>query len=123
MYVNIYLYVYKYLGLPRWLSGKKSTCQCRRHKTCGFDPWVGKIPCSMATHSNILAWRISHTENFTGRLQFIGLQRVGHDGTHVRAHVHTHTQRILMYTCIYIYTCIHIQVYIYIYKYLIRLSN
>ena len=20
------------LGLPRWLSGKKSTCQCRRHK-------------------------------------------------------------------------------------------
>ena len=29
------------LGLPRWLSGKESTCQCRRH---GFSPWVGKIP-------------------------------------------------------------------------------
>ena len=28
-------------GLPWWLSGKKSTCQCRRHR---FDPWVGKIP-------------------------------------------------------------------------------
>ena len=27
--------------LPRWLSGKESTCQCRRHR---FDPWVGKIP-------------------------------------------------------------------------------
>ena len=26
--------------LPRGLSGKESTCQCRRH---GFDPWVGKI--------------------------------------------------------------------------------
>ena len=25
----------------RWLSGKESTCQCRR---CGFDSWVGKIP-------------------------------------------------------------------------------
>ena len=25
MYVNIYLYVYTYLGLPRWLSGKKET--------------------------------------------------------------------------------------------------
>ena len=24
-----------------WLSGKESTCQCRR---CGFDPWLGKIP-------------------------------------------------------------------------------
>ena len=31
-------------GLPRWLSGKESTCQCRRHRRCGFDPWVGKIP-------------------------------------------------------------------------------
>ena len=28
-------------GLPWWLSGKESACQCSRH---GFDPWVGKIP-------------------------------------------------------------------------------
>ena len=27
-------------GLPRWLSGKEYTCQCRRR---GFDPRVGKI--------------------------------------------------------------------------------
>ena len=27
-------------GLPWWLSGKESPCQCRR---CGFSPWVGKI--------------------------------------------------------------------------------
>ena len=32
-------------GLPWSLSGKESTCQCRRHKRCGFDPWVGKINC------------------------------------------------------------------------------
>ena len=25
-------------------SGKKPACQCRRHKNCGFDPWIGKIP-------------------------------------------------------------------------------
>ena len=25
-------------------SGKEPTCQYRRHKRCGFDPWVGKIP-------------------------------------------------------------------------------
>ena len=31
-------------GLPRWLSGKEPACQCRRHRRCGFDPWVGKIP-------------------------------------------------------------------------------
>ena len=29
------------IGLPCWLSGKESTCQCIRY---GFDPWVGKIP-------------------------------------------------------------------------------
>ena len=25
-------------------SGKELTCQWRRRKRCGFDPWVGKIP-------------------------------------------------------------------------------
>ena len=29
----------------KWLSDKESTCpQCRRHRRCGFDPWVKKIP-------------------------------------------------------------------------------
>ena len=32
----------------------------------------------MAIHSNIFAWKISWTEG-PGGLQFIGLQRVGHD--------------------------------------------
>ena len=27
------------LGFPWWLSGKESTCQCRR---CRFEPWVGR---------------------------------------------------------------------------------
>ena len=35
--------VYHY-GLPRWHSGKDFSWQCRRHKSCSFDPWVGKIP-------------------------------------------------------------------------------
>ena len=29
------------LGLPWWLSGKESACQCRGH---GFDPWSRRIP-------------------------------------------------------------------------------
>ena len=32
--------------LPRWCGGKESACHCRRHKRCGFDPWVRKIPWS-----------------------------------------------------------------------------
>ena len=31
-------------GFPGSASGKEPTCQCRRCKRCGFDPWVGKIP-------------------------------------------------------------------------------
>ena len=31
-------------GFPGGLSGKESTCQCRRCRRHGFDPWVGKIP-------------------------------------------------------------------------------
>ena len=52
-----------YMGLPRWLSGKESACQCRR---CRFNPWVnaGEDPLEkeMATHSSILAWKIPWTE-------------------------------------------------------------
>ena len=29
-------------SLPVWLSGKESTCPCRRRE---LDPWYGKIPC------------------------------------------------------------------------------
>ena len=29
------------MGLPWWLSGKESACQCKRQ---GFDPWISKIP-------------------------------------------------------------------------------
>ena len=33
-----------YVGLPRWLSGEESTCQCRRCRRSRLDPWVGRIP-------------------------------------------------------------------------------
>ena len=34
------------LGLCRWYSGKESTCQCRRRKRLGFNPWVeSQGPC------------------------------------------------------------------------------
>ena len=54
----------------------------------GFDPWVGKIPLEegMATHSNILSWRISWIES--GVLQSTGSHRAGHncsDSAHTHA--------------------------------------
>ena len=34
----------KVMGLPRWLSDKESTRQCRRYERCRFNPWGRKIP-------------------------------------------------------------------------------
>ena len=31
-------------GFPCGTSCKEPTCQYRTHKSCRFDPWVGKIP-------------------------------------------------------------------------------
>ena len=40
--------------------------------------WEHPLEKEVATHSRILAWRIPRTEELGG-LQFMGLQRVGHD--------------------------------------------
>ena len=67
------------MGFPRGASAKEPDCQCRRCKSRGFDPWVGKIPWrkAWATHSSILAWRTPWTEK-PGRLQSVGSYSVGH---------------------------------------------
>ena len=45
------------LGFPGGPSGKEPTCQCRRQRDMGSIPGG-----NMATHSNVLAWRILWTE-------------------------------------------------------------
>ena len=65
------------------ISGKESTCQCRRHKRLGFDPWVGKIPCRRQWQPTpVLLPRKLHGE---GSLMSMGYQIIRHDW------VHTHT--------------------------------
>ena len=53
--------------------------QCRKS---GFNPWVRKISLEkeVATHSSILCLEIPWMEE-PGRLQSMGLQRVGCDGS------------------------------------------
>ena len=43
-----------------------------------FLGWEDPLEKEMATHSSTLAWRIPWTKE-PGRLQSMGLQRVGHD--------------------------------------------
>ena len=66
--------------LPQWFSRYRIHLQVRSHRRHGFDPWVRKITLEedLATHSSILAWRISWTGKPDGP-QSIGPQRVRHD--------------------------------------------
>ena len=55
--------------------------------------WEDPLEREMATHSRILTWRISWTEE-PGGLQFVGSQRVRHNwmtNTHTHTHTHTHS--------------------------------
>ena len=67
------------LGFPGGSSGKEPACLCRKFETLvrslGQEDPMEK---EMATYSSTLAWRIPWTEE-PGRLQSIGLHRVGHD--------------------------------------------
>ena len=55
-----------WMGFPVAIVVKSTTCQCQRHKRRSFDPLVGKLEDSMATHSSILACRIPWTEEIGG---------------------------------------------------------
>ena len=78
--------------LPRWSSGKASTCQCRRG---WFDPWVGKMP-----------WRRKWQPTpaflpgkFHGQRSLVdyspwGRKELGHDSEWACVHVHTHFESL-----------------------------
>ena len=69
---------YWIVGLPRWLSGKQSVCQCRR---CRFDPWVGKSP--GGGNDNLLQYSClekSHGQRNLAGCSPWGGKRIGHDG-------------------------------------------
>ena len=63
-------------GLPWWLSGKKSACQCRRF---GFNSWVGKIPWSRKWRPTpaFLPWKSRGQRSQEGYSPW-GPKRVGH---------------------------------------------
>ena len=65
-------------------SGASQVAQMVKNLPEMWDTWIRSLvqedalKKKMATHSSILAWRIPWTED-AGRLQSMGLQRVGYD--------------------------------------------
>ena len=68
-------------GFSVGTTGKEPTCQCRRHKRCGFDPWVRKISWRRAWQfAPVFLLGESHGQRSpTGGLQSTGSQRIRHD--------------------------------------------
>ena len=63
-------------GLPRWHSGRESTCQCGRRRRGEFDPGAGEIP----WRGNDSPLQYSHLENPMDRGAWQAtVQRVGCD--------------------------------------------
>ena len=63
------------LGFPGGASGNESTCQCRRHKRCDFDPWGSRRSPGVGSGSPLQysCLKIPWKEE-PGRLQSMGLQ-------------------------------------------------
>ena len=69
MQLDLYLILNIKMGFPGGAIGKEPACQFRRPKRLGFNPWVSKInplEKEVATHSNILAWRIRGQRSLVG---------------------------------------------------------
>ena len=70
-----------------WLSGKESTCQCRRLRRHGLDPWVVKIPWRRKWPPTpvFLPGKSRGQGSLAG---YMGSQRAGHEwqSEHTQAH-------------------------------------
>ena len=78
-------------GFPRCQSGKESTCQCRRHKRCELDLWVGKIPWSRK-------WQPTPKflpGKFHGQSSLVGYSPWHHKESDTTEQLNTHTMRVV----------------------------
>ena len=103
LHFNILLYIYMthiYM-LPRWCSGRESTCQCRRCRRRGLNPWVRKIPWSRKWQPTL----VFLSGKFHGQRSLVGYSlwscKEPDTTEHTCAHTHTHTH---IHTHTYVHT-------------------
>ena len=78
--LSLNLLSYKTRGFPGGAGGGEPTCQRRRQMRVPSLGQEDPLEEEMATHSSILAWRISWSEE-PGGLQTMGKDRVRHDSS------------------------------------------
>ena len=74
-----------YMGLVGVDIGKESVCQCKRCKSRGFSPWVGKVPWSRKWQPTpVFLPRESHAQR-----SLAGYSPLSHKELDMTEHIHT----------------------------------
>ena len=77
---GIWIRLPRFQGFPGGPGGKEPTCQCRRYKRGGFDPWVRKIPWRKKWHPTpIFLPGVSQGKRSLVGYSLWSHKRVGHD--------------------------------------------
>ena len=107
-----------WMGLPRWYSGRESTCHCRRHQRHGFNPWVEKISWSRKWQSTPVflpgrfhergAWpaTVHGVEKELGTTEWLSTVWWIHDYEFVITHWIVPTEWSFLHSCLKIKTAI-----------------
>ena len=91
LFLDSFLHHSSSSGSPGGASGEESTCQCRRCKRCGFDPWVGNITWKRKwhLHPSILAWTCHGQKNLESYSPWGCEESDMSKHTHTDRHTHT----------------------------------
>ena len=83
-----------------WLSGKKCSCQCRRHRRLRYDPCIGKIPWRRKQQPTpVFLPGKSHRQR-----SLAGYSPWGHKKSDMTECTHTHTHILIhINVCIYMF--------------------
>ena len=82
------IYQALHLDFPGGTNGKEPARQCRRHKRCKFNSWVGEIPWRRA-------WQptpVFLPREFHGERSLAGYSPWGHKESDTTEHTHTHKE-------------------------------
>ena len=106
LYTHVHVYIYMCMYTV-YVSMSSLVAQTVKHLCTMWETWVWSLgredplEKEMAIHSSTIAWRIPWTEE-RGRLQSMGLQRVGHDWATSLSFTYT------VYVYLHIYIPVHI---------------
>ena len=94
--VDILLYAF-IKGLPRWVTGRESTCHCRNHRRHGFSPCIRKIPWRTEWQPALAFW----PGEYHGQRSLVGYsawchKSIPHNWAHIKTNRAVHQGELIL---------------------------